>query len=175
MRKLSVGSISLAMWALLACALSTLASAQSNLNRKSAADKTAIVQRYYWYEELLASANSEDVIAMQTDNFVNIGVDDSKLNREQSDAMVRISADSVHRVHGANVRINQLAIHGDHAIATVTQYFDTDRKDETGAIRRVTSNIVMRHLWTRTENGWQIQRSRTLRAEINVDGHVVRI
>ncbi len=157
------------------CALSTPASAQGSLNRQNAADKAAIVQRYYWYEELLASANSEDIIAIQTNDFVNVGVDDKSLNREQSDAMVRLSADAVSRVYGANVRINQLAIDGVHAIATVTQYFDCDRKDEIGTIRRVTSNIVMRQLWTRGENGWQLQRSRTLRAEINVDGHIVRI
>ena len=164
----------LTMLALCAGARSTPARAQVATAR-TASDKAAIVQRYYWYEELLASANSEDVIAMQTDNFVNVGTDDETLNREQSDAMVRIDVDSVHRVHGVNVRINRLAIHGDHAIVVVTQYTDTDRKDATGTIRRVISNGVMRQLWTRTENGWQIQRSKTLRAEINIDGHVVRI
>lgn len=147
-----------------ACAFSTPASAQN------ASDKAALVQRYYWYEELLASANSEDLIAMQTADFVNVPLNSKEMSRAQSDAMVRINADSVQRVHGANVTINKLDIHGDYAIATVTQFFDSENKDANGVVRRIASNMIARQLWTRTEDGWLLQRTRTLRGQAIIDG-----
>ena len=157
------------MLALLACALNTPAFAQKM------SDKDALVQRYYWYEELLASANSEDMIYLMTSDYTSVSINHVDLNKQQANAIMRLSVDAVHRVYAANVTINQLDIRGDYAIGLVTQYFNSDNRDPEGMVHRVISNMVARQLWVRTEDGWKIQRTRTLRGQIEVDGVLVKI
>lgn len=163
MKKLS---LCLTMLALLACALGTPASAQKM------SDKDALVQRYYWYEELLASANSEDLIYMLTSDFTNVPSSRQDMNRQQSEALVRLNSDAVHRVYGVNVVINKLDIRGDYAVALITEYFNSDDKDLRGNIHRIITNSVMRQVWIRTEDGWKLRRNRILRAQVNIDGEI---
>jgi len=132
--------------------------------------RKAIEEQYAIYRKAVRNRDLKTAMGTMTSDVTVLYPNGRTFNRKMSEALLYQTLRDLRSIKEWSVKIANLRIRGNTAVATVGERMVTTFVDFRGALHNQTLVDFYQDTWVKTKAGWRLRNTRIIRGEVEVDG-----